>query len=75
MGNIWFGTKGGGLSRYNGKALTIPILQKPGFPQNYIRCITEDRFGNLWFGTNGDGLISFDGSVLYNLFYTTGFGR
>jgi ligand-binding sensor domain-containing protein/serine phosphatase RsbU (regulator of sigma subunit) len=57
--NLWFGSQGGGITRYDGRFFTF-YNQKLGIPNDVINCIHIDRNGNLWFGT-GAGLVSFDG--------------
>lgn len=59
-GNLWFGTWGGGVSRYDGNTLTT-YSEKQGLVNNQVRTIIEDSRGNLWFGTNGGGVSQFDG--------------
>ncbi len=67
-GNLWFGTIGGGASRYTpspsgkeeeGQFTTFSTAQ--GLTSNTISSITEDKSGNLWFGTNGNGISRYDG--------------
>lgn len=59
-GNLWIGTYGGGISKYNGDALFVYTTQQ-GLAQNRIWSTLEDHEGNLWFGTNDNGLCKFDG--------------
>jgi len=59
IGNLWFGTAGGGVSRYDGKSFTT-FTTDQGLADNYIYCITEDKAGNLWFGTE-NGVSCYDG--------------
>lgn len=59
-GNIWFGTKGGGVSKYDGRSLTH-FTKTEGLSNNIILSIIEDKSGNLWFGTNGGGVSKYDG--------------
>ena len=49
-GNLWFGTYGGGVSRYDGKSFTT-FSTAQGLANNQVWSITEDKAGNLWFGT------------------------
>ena len=64
-GNIWFGTVGGGVSRYDGKSFTnFTALQ--GLASNIVQCITEDKAGSLWIGTNGGGVSRYDGRSFTN---------
>ncbi len=67
MGNIWFGTLGGGVSRYDGKSFTNYTI-KQGLASNQVYSILEDQRGNLWFGTSG-GVSCYDGKNFTN--YTT----
>ena len=53
-GNLWFGTDGGGVSRYDGKSFST-FTTAQGLANNSVRSITEDKTGNLWFGTYGGG--------------------
>ncbi len=68
IGNLWFGTMGGGVSRYDGKSFTN-FTAAQGLANNVIKCIFEDKFGNMWFGTNGGGVSKYDGKSFTN--YTT----
>ncbi|MES2591012.1 MAG: two-component regulator propeller domain-containing protein [Bacteroidota bacterium] len=61
-GNIWFGTNGGGVSRYDGKSFTTYTIAQ-GLTDNRVLCITEDKKGNMWFGTYGKGASRYDGKV------------
>jgi ligand-binding sensor domain-containing protein/class 3 adenylate cyclase len=64
-GTLWFGTQGGGVSRYDGRSfVTFSSIQ--GLIGNHIYCITEDRNGNIWFGTNGGGVSKYDGKSFMN---------
>ncbi|MDG1915784.1 MAG: SpoIIE family protein phosphatase [Crocinitomix sp.] len=49
-GNLWFGTYGGGVSRYDGKSFTH-FTEKEGLSNNSVWSILEDKSGNLWFST------------------------
>ena len=68
MGNLWFGTYGGGVSRYDGKSFTN-FTADQGLAGNLIKTIAEDKFGNIWFGTNGSGVSKYDGKSFTK--YTT----
>jgi len=69
-GNLWFGTAGGGASRYDGKSF-INFNTSQGLPNLYVYCILEDRSGNVWFGTEG-GVSCYDGESFTN--YSTNQG-
>jgi len=73
QGTMWFGTVGGGLSRYDPeKNEFIHITKSDGIPHNTVRSIIEDSDGNLWVGTaTGIGYIdkqgfAFRGFSLFN---------
>lgn len=67
-GNIWIGTNGNGLSKYDPKTGLFerfdpknPIAGKSKLPLNgFIRSIEEDRFGNIWIGSSGSGIAIYD---------------
>jgi len=59
-GNLWFGSLGGGVCRYDGKYFTH-YTEKEGLNSNSITCILVDKQGNLWFGTDGAGVAKYDG--------------
>ena len=69
-GNLWFGTDGGGVSRYDGKSFTN-FTAAQGLA-NSVMSITEDKTGNLWFGTYGGGVSRYDGKFFKN--FTTAQG-
>jgi len=64
-GNLWFGTNGGGASKYDGKSFTH-FTEKEGLSNNYVWSILEDKNGNLWFGTFGGGVSKYDGKSFTN---------
>ena len=70
-GNLWFGTNGGGVSKYDGKTF-VNYTTEHGLASNVVWCITQDHAGNLWFGTDGSGVSKYDGEAFTN--YTTGDG-
>jgi len=59
-GNLWFGTYGGGVSKYDGQSFTT-FSTSEGLAYNTVLSIAQDRMGNLWFGTQGGGVSSYDG--------------
>ena len=71
IGNLWFGTEGGGISRYDGSAFTN-FTTDQGLAANSVLSITEDKNGNLWLGTDGGGVSSYDGKSFTN--FTTNQG-
>jgi signal transduction histidine kinase/ligand-binding sensor domain-containing protein len=61
-GNFWFGTWGGGVSRYDGKTFT-QFTEKEGLSNNVVWSILEDSQGNIWFGTEGGGVSMYNGEA------------
>jgi ligand-binding sensor domain-containing protein len=59
-GNLWFGTFGGGVSKYDGKSFTH-FTDKEGLSSNIVLSMLEDKSGNIWFGTDGGGVSKYDG--------------
>jgi hypothetical protein len=62
-GNVWFGSDGGGVSRYDGKNFTH-ITEQQGLPNNFIWSMLEDHNGAMWFATWGGGVCRYDGKNL-----------
>ncbi|MEO9966501.1 MAG: two-component regulator propeller domain-containing protein [Reichenbachiella sp.] len=73
LGNMWFGTYGGGVTRYNGSTFTT-FTERHGLPVNIIVTILKDKKGNLWFGTDGAGVSKYDGQTFTNYSLAQGFG-
>jgi len=59
-GNIWLGTNGGGLCRFNGKEFQV-FTNKHGLPDNLIRGLHADQQGNLWIAST-KGITRYDGT-------------
>lgn len=72
IGNLWFGTHGGGVTRYDGKYFTH-FSEKEGLAGNSVFCIKESKDGKLWIGTYGKGLSIFDGKSFENISSKNGF--
>ncbi len=70
-GYLWFGTSGGGVSRYDGTSFSN-FTRAQGLANNNIGCIIQDKKGDLWFGTNGGGVSRYDGNSFSN--FTTAQG-
>ena len=64
-GNLWFGTAGGGVSKYDGKSFTH-FTDRQGLSNNDVFSILEDKSGNLWFGTFRGGVSKYDGKSFTN---------
>ena len=60
-GNLWFGTNGGGVSKYNGITFTH-FTEKEGLSNDVVFSILEDSQGYLWFSTNG-GVSMYNGET------------
>jgi ligand-binding sensor domain-containing protein/signal transduction histidine kinase len=67
-GNLWFGTQGGGVSRYDGRSFTT-FTTTEGLVANTILYIFQDKEGNIWFGSQGGGVSKYDGKSFTS--YTT----
>ena len=63
-GDLWFGTNGDGVIRYDGDSLEYFSINE-GFGGVAVRGIVEDREGNVWFGTEG-GVTKYDGESFTN---------
>ena len=57
QGNIWIGTSGGGVLRYDGETFQN-IRLGPSALENKVEAVLCDRRGRLWFGTRA-GLIAY----------------
>ena len=68
-GNLWFGTTGEGVYRYDGKLFT-QFTKKDGLNSNCLYSILEDKEGNIWFGTD-NGVCRYDGKSITNMPFTT----
>ena len=58
-GNVWIGTRFGGLLKYDPLARTLDTV--PGSSGSEIVSIEEDEYGRIWMGT-GNGLAIFNPS-------------
>lgn len=67
-GNLWFGTTGEGVYKYDGKEFT-QFTKKDGLSNNSIWSILEDKSGNIWFGTD-DGVSRYDGKTISKIPFT-----
>ncbi|MFT5183329.1 MAG: ligand-binding sensor domain-containing protein/two-component sensor histidine kinase [Flavobacteriales bacterium] len=63
-GYLWFGTRGGGISRYDGVSF-LNFTQRDGLPNNTINCLIEDLDKTIWIGTH-KGVSRFDGQEFTN---------
>jgi len=72
-GNIWFGTDGGGVTRYDGNSF-MHYTKENGICGKVIYSILEDKDGNLWFGSLDNGVTKYDGNFFTNFSDTGGLG-
>ncbi|MDD3144876.1 MAG: two-component regulator propeller domain-containing protein [Candidatus Gracilibacteria bacterium] len=62
-GNIWVGSRGGGVSKYDGTTWTN-YLPADGLLSYDVFGLFEDTSGNMWFANwGGDGAQKFDGTT------------
>ena len=69
-GVMWFGTFGGGVSRYDGKAF-VNFTTADGLAHDVVYAVHQDSDGVMWFGTYG-GVSRYDGKRFVN--FTTADG-
>jgi ligand-binding sensor domain-containing protein len=60
-GNLWFGTTGDGVFKYDGKSF-IQFTTTNGLNSNMVYCILEDKDGKIWIGTEA-GVCLHDGKT------------
>lgn len=63
-GNLWFGTNGNGIARYDGEKLKY-FTTKDGLPSDRVTAIKEGSNGIFWLNT-GEGLTKYDGANFTN---------
>ncbi|MBK6564353.1 MAG: hypothetical protein IPG18_03995 [Saprospiraceae bacterium] len=68
QGNLWFGTLGGGVSRFDGKQFTN-FTKQHGLAGNSVLSITELKSGVILFSTTDGGVSIYNGYTFQN--YTT----
>jgi len=64
-GNMWFGTTGEGVYRYDGKSFT-QFTTAHGLSSNSVLSILENKAGYIWFGTS-EGICRFDGKKILSI--------
>jgi len=66
-GNIWFGTNGEGVCKFDGKNYFYysPTDLRSGFGGDAVRGIVQDKNDNIWFATN-HGISRYDGKKFTN---------
>lgn len=58
-GNVWIGTQGRGLLRFDGYAF-VSYMKDDGLISNIVHSVYEDHEGKLWIGTD-EGVCIYDG--------------
>jgi len=53
---LWVATLGHGLFRYDLDGTVLHLTTRDGLPNDFVRCVTEDREGNIWAGMESGGL-------------------
>jgi ligand-binding sensor domain-containing protein len=71
-GNLWFGTLGNGIARYDGNVLKY-FTTKDGLPSDRVTGIMEDSSGTFWLST-GEGVSKYDGKKFTNYIVGDDFG-
>jgi signal transduction histidine kinase/ligand-binding sensor domain-containing protein len=71
--NIWFGTDGEGLIKFDGATFTS-YRKDDGLVGDRVYALAQDSIGCLWVGTSS-GLSQFDGGSFRNFRYDQGFGE
>jgi ligand-binding sensor domain-containing protein/two-component sensor histidine kinase len=59
-GDVWIGSNGGILTRYNPVTDKTTYYNPPEFANATVRYITEDKKGRLWFSTQRGRIIVYD---------------
>ena len=72
-GNLWFGTRFGGVSRYDGITFTN-YTANDSIGNNEVCAIYEDKAGNIWFSSEGFGVYRYDGESFVNYGQKQGLG-
>ncbi len=70
---LWFGTDGGGLIKYDGTTFTA-FKKDDGLVGDRVYALAQDSLGLLWIGTS-TGLSQFDGTSFRNFTHDQGFGE
>ncbi|MBK8110802.1 MAG: hypothetical protein IPK46_10990 [Saprospiraceae bacterium] len=71
-GNLWFGTIGNGIARYDGEKLKY-FTTKDGLPSDRVTGMIEDSNGIFWFHT-GEGVSKYNGREFINFLVGADFG-
>ena len=60
QGRKWFGTRSGGVRRFDDAAWTTYDTTNSELASNYVNAIATDNEWNIWFATNGGGVSKYD---------------
>ncbi len=63
-GDLWFGTFGSGVWRYDGDKLTH-FTQDKSLKIDLVKVIYKDKSGNLWYSIGEGSVYGFDGKSFY----------
>lgn len=63
---LWFGTDGGGLTRFDGTNFTSFNTKAGGLKSDIVFSITEDKSGTIWFSCQDGGIYKFNGRTFTN---------
>jgi len=61
-GNLWFGTDGAGVVRYDGKSMGVYTMKADGLASDNVSAVFQDKRGDFWFGTANGGVSHYDGN-------------
>ncbi len=64
-GYLWLGTRGGGLSRFDGQQFQT-FTEDDSLPSMFITCLQIDPKGNIWIGTD-EGAAWYDGEHFHKM--------
>ncbi len=67
-GNLWFGTTGEGVYKYDRKSFS-QFTATNGLNSNTVYCILEDKDGKIWIGTEA-GVCLYDGKTFAKIHIT-----
>lgn len=69
-GNLWFGTTGAGVYKYDGRSF-IRYSETEGLASPFVTGITQDNKGNIWLSTNNG--VFYSNGKRFNRLKITGF--
>ncbi|WP_188460409.1 two-component regulator propeller domain-containing protein [Marivirga lumbricoides] len=74
QGNLWFGTDGEGVFKYDGNSFTA-ITPTDELSDKHVMSILADSKGNIWIGTRFGGISKYDGQSFVNYSTDNGIGN